>query len=91
MEKRTATIVSERERLRERLVDLGLRVFPSDANFLLIRIAEAPQVHRRLAEDFGIVVRDRSDVPRLDDCIRISIGQPQENDRLCAALGEILA
>jgi histidinol-phosphate aminotransferase len=91
MQERVAGIVAERERLRQQLAGLGLRVFPSDANFLLVRVADGSNLYRRLAEDCGIVVRDRSGVPRLKDCIRISIGRPQENDRLCAAIGEILA
>ncbi len=87
---RIAAILSERERLVSRLADLGLEVFPSDANFLLVRVANAREVYRRLAEEYHIVVRDRSSVPRLTDCLRITVGRPDETDRLCSALEEIL-
>lgn len=82
-------IVAERERLARRLADLGYEVFPSQANFVLVRIPGARRVYRRLAEEFGLVVRDRSDVPRLEDCLRVSVGRPEDTDRLCAALEAI--
>ncbi len=90
MERWRRKIVAERERLAMRLRQLGLGVFPSDANFLLVRVPRAPEVYRRLAEEFGIVVRDRSGLPRLEDCLRVSVGRPEETDRLCAALEAIL-
>ncbi len=86
---RVAAIVEERDRLVERLSGLRLGVFPSDANFVLVRVPDAKRVYRRLAEDYRIVVRDRSNVPRLEDCLRISVGRPEDTDRLCAALEEI--
>lgn len=89
MRNRVERIVVERERLAARLEDLGFEVFPSDANFLLVRIEEAPRIFRKLAEDHRIVVRDRSGLPRLEDCLRITVGRPEENDRLCAALEEV--
>lgn len=89
MEDRVRRIVAERGRLAERLADLDIAVFPSDANFVLVRVSDAAALTRRLAEEFGIVVRDRSDAPLLDDCIRITVGTGEENDRLCAALEEI--
>jgi histidinol-phosphate aminotransferase len=89
MSRRVARIVAERRRLAERLTALGLEVFPSDANFLLVRIADAREVHRRLAEEYGIVVRDRSDVSRLENCLRVTVGRPADSDRLCRALEAI--
>jgi histidinol-phosphate aminotransferase len=90
IQERIAAILSERERLASRLADLGLEVLPSDANFLLVRVANAREVYRRLAEEYQVVVRDRSSVPRLTDCLRITVGRPDETDRLCSALEEIL-
>ena len=89
MARHVAKIVAERARLTERLEALGLEVFPSDANFVLVRVPNAAHVHRRLAEGFGIVVRDRSDIPRLEDCLRITAGRAEDTDRLCAALEAI--
>jgi histidinol-phosphate aminotransferase len=84
-----ATIVRERERLASRLEELGLEVFPSDANFMLVRVPNAREIHRRLAEEYRIVTRDRSAMPRLADCLRITVGRPDETDRLCSALKEM--
>jgi histidinol-phosphate aminotransferase len=82
---------AERERLGRRLAAMGYPVFPSQANFLLVRIPLAREVYRRLAEEFGIIVRDRSGLPRLEDCLRISVGRPEDSDRLCSALEAIRA
>jgi histidinol-phosphate aminotransferase len=63
-------------------------VYPSDANFFLVKVTDARQVCSHL-EECGIKVRDRSDVPRLQNCVRISVGTPEENDELIAALRKL--
>lgn len=70
----------ERERVSSELGKLTgvTRVFPSDANFILFRCPGASTVVDRLFEK-GIVVRDRSSMPGLADCIRVSVGTPAEN------------
>ena len=55
-------------------------VYPSEANFLLFRCSRSREVCRQLLEK-GIVVRDRSSLPGLGDCIRVTIGTMTENDR----------
>ncbi|MFN7585842.1 MAG: histidinol-phosphate transaminase [Bacteroidota bacterium] len=60
-------------------------VYPSDANFLLVKIRNARKVYEFLLES-GIVVRDRSKVQLCDDCLRITIGTEQENTHLVDAL-----
>jgi histidinol-phosphate aminotransferase len=60
-------------------------VYPSDANFLLVKIQQAHQVYEFLL-DKGIVVRDRSRVQLCDDCLRITIGTEQENTLVVDAL-----
>ncbi|MCA6494399.1 MAG: histidinol-phosphate transaminase [Chitinophagaceae bacterium] len=60
-------------------------VYPSDANFLLVKIRNARKVYEFLLEN-GIVVRDRSKVQLCDDCLRITIGSEQENTHLVDAL-----
>jgi histidinol-phosphate aminotransferase len=57
------------------------RMYPSDANFILVRIKEARQVYQKLVAK-GIVVRDRSNVILCDDCLRITVGTPEENQKL---------
>ena len=60
-------------------------VYPSDANFLLVKIHGARKVYEFLLKE-GIVVRDRSKVLLCDDCLRITIGTEQENTMLIDAL-----
>src|SRR3990170_4375849 len=82
-------IVGERERMRRMLETLEfLEVFPSEANFLLVRQpgADGRQVRDGLARR-GIFVR-YFDTPRLRDCIRISVGLPEQTDRAVEALRE---
>lgn len=91
MNDRTAWIVVERERLRDAMVDLGVTVWPSDANFVLFRPpGEARAVWAGLV-DRSVLVRDCSSWPRLDGCLRVTIGTPRENDLFLSALGEVLA
>ena len=82
-----AASIAERDRMARQLSELALvtEVYPSDANFLLVRMIDAPEVHRLLIEQ-KIVVRDRSNVELCDGCLRITIGTPEENTRLLAAL-----
>lgn len=62
-------------------------VFPSNANFLLIRMTDAQAIYRYLVEQ-KIVVRDRSKVELCEGCLRITVGTPEENELLLAALKE---
>jgi len=63
------------------------KVYPSDANFILIKIKDAKKVYAFLLTK-GIVVRDRSNVKLCDDCLRITVGTEQENTLLVDALAE---
>ncbi len=86
-----AKIASERDRLAAALSQFPwLAVFPSRANFALCRVSgiEAGALKRRLAEDYGILVRF-FDKEGLRDCIRITAGTPAQTDALLAALDEI--
>jgi len=64
------------------------KVYPSDANFLLVKIKEARKVYEYLLTK-GIVVRDRSNVTLCDSCLRITIGTEKENTLLVDALLEM--
>jgi histidinol-phosphate aminotransferase len=92
MRVRVATLVAERHRLSGALARLpGLTVYPSGANFLLVHVdGDGHAVWQGLV-DRGILVRDFSRWPRLDDCIRITVGTPEEDDALLAALRDVLA
>ncbi len=83
------TIVKERAVLEEALRSLpSAHVFPSDANFLLVRFLEhdAKELHASLLHR-GIALR-HFNTPELRDCIRISVGRPRDHERLIAALRE---
>lgn len=79
--------VEQREWLREELTQLPFTqiVYPSDANFLLVKMDAAKKVYDFLAAK-GIIVRDRSKVILCDDSLRITIGTPEENQLLTDAL-----
>jgi histidinol-phosphate aminotransferase len=84
---RAATIRAERERMFGLLprVD-GVRVvYPSAGNFLLVRFDDAETAYRRLLAA-GVVVRDMRATPGLGDALRITVGLPEENDAVFAAL-----
>lgn len=84
-------IVSERSRLHESLARVeGVRVWPSEGNFVLARMAGASRVRERLCDERSILVRDFSYAPGLADCLRITVGTPEENDAVIEALSEIV-
>ncbi|MFM8304316.1 MAG: pyridoxal phosphate-dependent aminotransferase, partial [Actinomycetota bacterium] len=91
MDARVGRLVSERHRLAEALARLpGLTVYPSGANFLLVRPdGDGRALWEGLVER-GVLVRDFSRWPRLEDCLRITVGTPEENDRCVAAVRETL-
>ena len=60
-------------------------VYPSESNFLLVKIRDAGMVYRELL-DAGIVVRDRSHTPGCEGCLRITVGTAEENTRLIETL-----
>ena len=66
----------------------GLEVFPSRANFLAFRAGNAKRIFDQLCAR-GILIRDISSYPGLDNCLRVSVGTPQENDAFLAALTEV--
>jgi histidinol-phosphate aminotransferase len=87
MDERVALLVRERERLRAELdrVD-GVTAFPSGANFVLVRVhGDGGALWQRLV-DHGVLVRDFSRWPRLHDCLRVTVGTPEENEAFLTAL-----
>ena len=91
MDERVHTLVAERHRMDEAFRRLpGLTVYPSGANFMLMRAdGDGHALWQRLV-DRGVLVRDFSRWPRIDNCLRITVGTADENDRCVAALREIL-
>lgn len=81
------SVIGERERVQNRLRDLGIRFWPSRASFVLFEVEDAAATNRRLLER-GIRIRDVSSLPGLDQHLRVTIGSREENDLFLAALAE---
>jgi histidinol-phosphate aminotransferase len=91
MHARVDAIVAERHRVATVLADLPVDVWPSGANFMLFRPREkhGGAVWRELV-DRSVLVRDCGSWPRLEGCLRVTIGTPAEDDAFLAALREVL-
>lgn len=87
MEEQLKAILEERTRLQQELNDLPLimKIYPTDANFILVRVDDANAVYAKLASD-GIIVRNRNKVTLCANCLRITVGTPEEDDALLKAL-----
>lgn len=81
------TTTKEKEKLKDSLANLSFTeiIYPSDANFLLVKMNKARTVYEFLSSR-GIIVRDRSNVILCDDCLRITVGTPEENLQLIETL-----
>lgn len=91
MEANLATILEERERMLSAMRALaGIRVFPTEANFIAFRVLRTrgrdlfDALHAR-----GILIRDISGYPTLANCLRVSVGTPQQNDRFLGELASL--
>jgi histidinol-phosphate aminotransferase len=82
-------MVKERELLVEQLTSLSFveKIFPSDANFLLVKVNDAISAYNYL-KDRGIIVRNRSNVLLCEGCLRITVGTEMENKELLQKLQE---
>ncbi len=91
LERQTAAIVAERGRLEAALERLpGVRRFPSAANFVLARVPDGPQAFEALRQR-GILVRILHGThPLLANCLRLTVGTPDENTRMLEALSSAL-
>jgi histidinol-phosphate aminotransferase len=92
LEEQTRRLVADRGELAAALASVaGVTCFPSAANFILMRVPDAPRVFEGL-KGRGILVRTfHGSHPLLDDCLRVTIGTPDENRRLLEALRFLLA
>ena len=94
MNDRVEHVVAERERVVAALGDLPLDVFPSGANFVLFRVRPGELDGRSVWQglvDRSVLIRDCSSWPRLDNCLRVTVGTPDENTAFLDALAEVLA
>ena len=85
LRKNIQSILEERARVckeLEALTDIVVKVYPSDSNFLLFRVKndlKALDVYKKMADD-GVVTRFRGNEMHCDQCIRVTIGTPQQNE-----------
>lgn len=81
-------IISEREKMIENLKKLSIvkKIYPSDANFLLVEVSDANKIYNQLINK-QIIIRNRNSVVK--NCIRITIGNSEENQKLLNTLNEI--
>lgn len=84
-------LISERKRLKQELeccVSYIEKVYPSDGNFLLLKVDDANKRYKQLIE-YGVVIRNRTNQPLCENCLRISVGICEENQKLIRALKAI--
>lgn len=82
-----AEILAQRDVLRNMLSTLPCvnAIYPSDANFLLVKVSDANGIYKYLQEK-GIIVRNRNRVTLCQNCLRITVGTPEENIEIVNAL-----
>ncbi|GAB4447924.1 MAG: histidinol-phosphate transaminase [Bacteroidia bacterium] len=82
--------LKERMKLVEELkrLKIVLRIYPSDANFILVKVHDADKVYNYLVEK-KVIVRNRSKLEKCEGCLRITIGKPNENAALISVLSNI--
>jgi len=83
-------LLFEREKLMKELATIQCitNVYPSDANFILVRTTDADKIYQKLVEK-GIVVRNRNNITLCLGCLRLTVGTPDENSTLIEALHTI--
>jgi len=69
-------------------IDLVTNIFPSDANFLLVRFTDANKIYEQLSQK-GVIVRNRSKELHCENCLRITVGRPKQNKTLIRVLKNI--
>lgn len=84
-------LLTERKKLIEALQNLPLvqKIYPTDANFVLVKVGDANGTYQQLVEK-GIIVRNRNTVTLCEGCLRITVGTPSENKQLLTALQQMV-
>ena len=82
-------IKSDRDTLYQQLAEIsGIKVYPSEANFLLFRVANATEVFNGLKQRGVLIKNLNGGHPMLTDCLRVTVGTPEQNQKFIAALQE---
>lgn len=89
VKKTISDIINEREKLIENLsrLEIVTKIYPTDANFVLVKTIDAEKIYKFLLGE-KIVVRNRNNVELCEGCLRITVGTPDENDKLIESLGQ---
>ena len=84
-------LLMERKSLIDALQALPLvkKIYPTDANFILVKVDDANKIYKQLV-DKGIIVRNRNTVTLCEGCLRITVGTPSENKQLLTALQQMV-
>ena len=87
VDREVAEIIAQRIRLIHKFMRFTCirRIYPSEANFLLVKVDDADALYSHLLAD-GIIVRNRTKLAGCSDCLRITVGLPEENDKLLKSL-----
>src|SRR5690606_6776452 len=82
-----ACLLAERDLLSKALeeVDYIIKVYPSDANFIMVKVDDANKRYQQLIDN-GIVIRNRTTQPLCENCLRLTVGIKEENIRLIESL-----
>lgn len=90
MQRSVAELLANRADLQKNLENLPLveQVYPSEANYLLVKFKDGQKVFRSLWEQ-GIILRDQHKALNLKDCVRITVGTKEENDKVLEAIEAI--
>ena len=90
VKKEVETILEQREKLivKLKLISFIEKVFPTDANFVLIKVDDASKRYSQLIEK-GIVIRNRTTQPLCENTLRLTIGTKSENIKLINALKDL--
>jgi histidinol-phosphate aminotransferase len=84
------SILNERDQIFDELktIDFVSKIYPTDANFVLVKVDDATKRYNQLIEK-GIVIRNRTNQPLCENCLRFTIGTKEENNKLMNALKSI--
>jgi histidinol-phosphate aminotransferase len=86
-----SSILKEKQFLLEGLTKISdiEKLFPSDTNYVMIRIKDASAIQKLLVKE-GVTVRDRSNQPKLENCLRITVGTHEQNEKLLYSFNKVL-
>ncbi|WP_028950721.1 histidinol-phosphate transaminase [Sulfurihydrogenibium subterraneum] len=83
------SVKQERERVMNEISKISaVKVYPSDANFFLMKTPDANKTHQELIKR-GVLTRNMSHLPKMENCIRVSIGKKEENDEFIKAMKDV--